>query len=93
MYPRAAGDGSQVYYQTDPSYPFLKEHRGVFAATAGLNDVLREALAPFSPQIAVALTHRSVARGDEISASDVDLLIVGNLPLKELDAACGVPQV
>ena len=84
---RCERDGNRVYYQPDPMCPFLKELQGVFVKTAGLADVLREALARFSGQIEVAFIHGSVALGQETSASDVDLLIVGDVQLKELATA------
>lgn len=47
--------------------------------TTGLADVLREALAPISDQLASAFVYGSVAGGEATALSDVDLLVVGNL--------------
>ena len=71
--------GNQVRYKADPACPIYDELRGILKKTAGVADVLREALAPFVDQITVALVYGSVARGDERRASDIDLLIVGSI--------------
>jgi predicted nucleotidyltransferase len=52
--------------------------RGLLLKTAGVADVLREALAPLAAGISVAFVYGSVARGEERRASDVDLLVVGD---------------
>jgi hypothetical protein len=46
--------------------------------------VLRRALALFATQIEWAAVYGSLARGDEISESDVDLLIIGDVKLSEV---------
>ena len=77
-------EGKQVYYQADPATPFLPELQGLMAKTAGLVDVIREALTPFASRIAVAFVYGSVARAQELSTSDVDLMVVGDVGLKDL---------
>jgi len=84
---RRRKDGNRVYFQADPECPFLPELRGLIAKTAGLVDVLREALLPLQNKITVAFVHGSVARAAERSASDVDLIVVGTLGLKQLAPA------
>jgi predicted nucleotidyltransferase len=77
-------EGKQVYYQADPETPFLPELQGLMAKTAGLVDVIREALAPLASRIEVAFVYGSVARAQELSTSDIDLMIVGEVGLKDL---------
>ena len=72
-------DGNRVYYEPDPDCPFLPELRGLIVKTAGVVDVLREALAPLSERIRWAFVYGSVARGDERSDSDVDLMVIGDV--------------
>ncbi len=55
--------------------------------TLGLVDVLREILAPFKKAITVAFVYGSIARSEEFSESDVDLLIVGGVALSDLAPA------
>lgn len=76
--------GNRVYYQADPACPFLPELRGVMLKTAGLVDVLREALEPFASRILFAFVYGSIARGTELAESDVDLMVVGDTSRFEL---------
>jgi predicted nucleotidyltransferase len=80
-------DGNRVYYQPDPACPILPELRGLLIKTIGIADVLRDMLTPFGSKIDVAFLYGSVARGEETSASDVDLMIVGGLRLAEAASA------
>jgi predicted nucleotidyltransferase len=77
-------EGHQKYFQADPASPIYPELRGLVAKTSGVGDLLREALQPLSSQIEVAFVFGSVAAGRETSASDVDVLVIGDVPLKDL---------
>jgi predicted nucleotidyltransferase len=70
--------GNQVRYQVDRSCPIHEELAGIFRKTAGLADVLREALAPLAAKIRLALVFGSVAQGGARATSDVDVLVVGS---------------
>lgn len=70
--------GNQVRYQVDRACPIQAELAGIFRKTAGLADVLREALAPLAKKIQWAFIFGSVAQGTERATSDVDVLVVGN---------------
>ncbi len=80
-------EGKQVYFKPDPNCPILCELQGIMTKTLGLVDVLREIFAPFGESIKVAFVYGSLARSEEISESDVDLLIVGGITLSDLAAA------
>jgi DNA-binding transcriptional ArsR family regulator len=82
-------DGNRVYYQPDPDCPFMPELRGLIVKTAGLLDVLRDALAPLANRIRWAFVYGSVARGDEQSSSDVDLMVIGGVGLADLPPMLG----
>ena len=84
---RQRRDGNRVYFQADRTCPVFGELAGLMAKTAGLVDVLREALAPLRSRIRVAFVHGSVARGAERSSSDVDLLLVGTASLAKVAPA------
>jgi DNA-binding transcriptional ArsR family regulator len=81
---RRKRDGNRVYYQPDPDCPFLPELTGLMTKTAGLLDVLRKALGPFGGSIRWAFVYGSVARAEERSSSDVDLMMIGRVGLAEL---------
>ncbi len=84
--------GRQVYFRANSDNPVYKELRGLLLKTAGVADVLREALAPLAARIAVAFVHGSIARGDERRASDVDIMVVGDASFAEVSQALGPVQ-
>lgn len=77
-------DGNRIYYQANAECPFFPELQGLLQKTSGLVDVIAEVLALFHSKINVAFVFGSVAKGKERSESDVDLLIIGKVTLKEL---------
>ena len=77
-------DGNRVYFQPDPDCPFHDELRSLVAKTVGLVDVLRELLEPFEKTITFAFVYGSVARGEEFSQSDIDLMVIGQVTRFEL---------
>lgn len=79
--------GNQVRYRANRGcliYPELVE---VFRKTAGLADLLREALAPLAGRITAAFVFGSLARGAETATSDVDVFVVGEVSFAEVVAA------
>ncbi|MEX2310721.1 MAG: nucleotidyltransferase domain-containing protein [Pirellulales bacterium] len=77
-------EANRTYYRPNADCPLLAELTGLIAKTVGVADVLRRALAPFARQIDWAFIYGSLARGEEISESDVDLLVIGGVKLSEL---------
>jgi uncharacterized protein len=80
-------EGKQVYFRPDPNCPVLSELQGVMTKTLGLVDVLRKILTPFKKSIQVAFVYGSIARCEELSESDVDLMIIGDVTLADLSPA------
>jgi predicted nucleotidyltransferase len=80
-------EGKQVYFKPDPNCPILYELQGVMTKTLGLVDVLQGALSPFKKSIKLAFVYGSIARAEELSDSDVDLMIVGSVSLADLSPA------
>lgn len=70
--------GRQKHYQADPGSPVFEELRGLVLKTAGLADVLRDALAPLASAVRAAFVFGSVARREDGAHSDVDLLVVSD---------------
>jgi predicted nucleotidyltransferase len=75
---------NQVYFRANPAAPIFEELKAIVTKTFGIADVLRETLAPFEPRIRLAILYGSVARGTATAASDIDLLLVGNIALSDL---------
>jgi predicted nucleotidyltransferase len=78
--------GRQVYYRANPTCPLFPELRRLILKTVGLADVLREALEPLRDRIRCAFIFGSAARGDLLNDSDVDLMVIGEVTLRELVA-------
>lgn len=85
-------DGRQVYFRADRSSPVFPELQSLFVKTAGLGDVLRQALAPLADRIAVAFVYGSAARGELRNDSDIDLFVVGDVTFGEVVDVLGEPQ-
>lgn len=71
--------GRQVYYRANKSCPIYTELKSIVTKTFGLADVLSEALAPLGEKIATAFVYGSMASGEATAASDIDLLVVGDV--------------
>lgn len=82
-----SSQGNQVLYQANRACPVFAELAGLFRKTGGVADVLRTALAPLAAQITLALVFGSVARGEENSLSDIDVLVVGKVGFAEVVGA------
>jgi len=81
--------GSQVFYQANQEHPDFPELRALLAKTAGVFQMLKAALAPFSTRINFAFVYGSVARGEEKATSDIDLMVIGTVSLDEVLDAVG----
>jgi predicted nucleotidyltransferase len=84
--------GQQVYFQAHREAPIFPELQGLFAKTAGLTDLLREALAPLGERVLVAFVFGSAARGELRAASDIDLLVAGDAPFQDVVASLAGAQ-
>ena len=75
---RSHRQGRMAYYQANTDSPLFPELRGLMLKTAGLVDVLVDALKPLASKLALVFVYGSIASGEERSESDIDLLIVGS---------------
>jgi predicted nucleotidyltransferase len=83
--------GNQVRYRANTDHPLYAELRSIVLKTAGLVDVLREAVAGTSG-IRVAFVYGSVAKGEDRPDSDIDLLVVGTLSFRKLVSGLATAQ-
>jgi predicted nucleotidyltransferase len=88
--------GRMVYVQANADSPLFPELRSLLLKTAGLTDVLADALRPLAEKVRVAFVYGSMARGSEQNDSDIDLMVIGTLtpaelavPLREARALLG----
>jgi predicted nucleotidyltransferase len=84
--------GRQVYFQANPDCPIYPELRGLIVKTTGVADALRIALAPLAQRIRAAFIYGSIARGTERRASDVDVMVIGEVSFAETAEALGRAQ-
>jgi predicted nucleotidyltransferase len=75
-------DSNRVYYRAKTENPLYPEIRNLVLKTSGLVDVLKPALR--DKRIRAAFVFGSLARGEEKAGSDVDLMVVGDLGLRDL---------
>ena len=76
-------DGNRVYYRANLQCPIFKELQSIFIKTYGLRDLLFEFLSKHEKKIQFAFIYGSIARGEEVAESDVDLMIIGDIALSD----------
>lgn len=76
--------GRQVHYRANVGHPVYPDLSQLLRKTAGLVDVLREALEPLGDKVDVAFVYGSMASGTEKSGSDVDLMVLGKASFADL---------
>ena len=68
--------GREKYYSLDPAYPLLQEYRHIVMKTVGVEASLKQLLVTL-PGVQKAFIFGSYAEDRMDSASDIDLLVVG----------------
>jgi DNA-binding transcriptional ArsR family regulator len=79
----ARTDGNRRYYTAREDHPLYPEIRNLVLKTSGLADVLHGALQK-EKRIRVAFVFGSIAQAREQAHSDIDLLVVGDIGLREV---------
>ena len=75
--------GNRAYYNACREHPVYEDLKRMLLKTVGLGDRLRAALKPLEAQVRMAFIYGSVASGEEGAASDVDLMLVGELSSRQ----------
>lgn len=75
--------GRQVFFAANRECPVFEELAGLLRKTAGSVEVIRDVLQPHASRIRAAFVYGSVAAGTEISSSDVDVMILGDISFGE----------
>jgi predicted nucleotidyltransferase len=76
--------GRMVYYQANADSPLFPDLRGLLLKTAGLVDVLADALKTLAAKLRLVFVYGSIASGNEQSDSDIDLMVIGAVSPAEL---------
>jgi uncharacterized protein len=80
-------DGNRTYYRANQRHPLYPDICNIVRKTSGLVDVLRPAL--LHDHIQIAFIFGSVAREEEQAHSDIDLMVIGSIGLRELSKCLG----
>src|SRR5437764_6537469 len=83
---RTKRDGNRIYFKAETDSPVFEPLRKLIEQTLGITEDLRESLLPLADKIAIAFIFGSVARAEEHTLSDVDLMIVGETGLSDLSS-------
>lgn len=84
--------GNQVHYSANLSCPIFDELASILRKTSGLADVLAKALISLENKIEFAFVFGSVARGDQQTNSDVDIMLIGSLSFSDAVQALHATQ-
>lgn len=76
--------GNQMHYRANRDCPIFQELASILRKTSGLAEVLADGLEPLAGRIEVAFVFGSMASGKANAASDVDLLVIGDVGFSEL---------
>ena len=76
--------GHQVHYQANRDSPIFKELKSLVVKTAGVGDILRQALSGLKDRIQAAFLYGSFATGKDRPASDLDLAVIGDVTFGEV---------
>ena len=77
-------DSNRVYYRANKTNPLYPDIHNLVLKSAGLRDVLLEALS--DKGIKIAFVFGSISEGRETSESDVDLFVVGSLGMRKISS-------
>ena len=78
----ARQDGNRTYYHANVAHPLYPDIRNLVWKTSGLTEVLSEALG--EADIEVAFVFGSIASGTATASSDIDLMVIGPITLRQL---------
>lgn len=84
--------GRQVHYRANAAHPVHAELAQLLRKTAGLVDVLRQALEPLGSKVELAFVFGSMAGGTDRAGSDVDLMVLGQASFADLARALVAAQ-
>jgi predicted nucleotidyltransferase len=81
---RTKKDGSRSYFQAEPDSSIFEPLQNLIERSLGIIGKLKESLEPYKDKIKIAFVFGSVARGEDLPSSDVDVIVVGDLGLADL---------
>ena len=79
--------GNMVYYQANNKCPIFNELKNIVRKTFGVADVIKESLETSADKIRVAFIFGSVAGSTDNRASDIDIMVIGDITFDEMSSA------
>jgi predicted nucleotidyltransferase len=76
--------GNMTFYTLNKNHPLFQDIKNIIYKTILIAEPFRTVLSSFSEKINMAFIYGSYASGTAASESDIDLLIIGKLGLKEI---------
>lgn len=80
-------DGNRVYYKANLDCPGIEDLQSLLIKTVGVADIVSASLKGFLEKIDFAFIYGSLARGEEIATSDVDVFLVGEIKMSQISGA------
>lgn len=85
-------DGNRVYYRANKDHPLYSDIHSIVLKTIGLTDIFRKVFEGHQ-EIQIAFIFGSIANHREKASSDVDLMVLGNIGLRQLSKLIsGIPN-
>jgi DNA-binding transcriptional ArsR family regulator len=75
-------DGNRIYYRANQQHPLYLDIRNLVMKTCGMVHVLQQALT--QEAVRLAFVFGSIARGADKAHSDVDLMVIGEIGLRQI---------
>jgi predicted nucleotidyltransferase len=86
-------EGRQTYFQANRACPVFLELHGLIRKTFGVAQALQSGLAVLAGKVHLAFVYGSMATGGETTASDVDVMVVGEqVSMHDVVSALAEPQ-
>jgi predicted nucleotidyltransferase/predicted transcriptional regulator len=76
--------GYHHYYSANVQHPLYHDLKNIFTKTISLKNVIADCLGFFKSEIEFSFIYGSIAKGNDTSDSDIDLMIIGNLSSKKV---------
>jgi len=75
--------GNRVYYRANRKSPIFEDLKRIFFKTEGIVKALKESFSD-KHKITFAFIYGSYAKGEETTASDIDLMVLGDVSAREI---------
>jgi predicted nucleotidyltransferase len=77
-------DGRRTYYKSNTASPVFSSLRELFAKTVGIIPALKAEFLEFEDKVHLAFIYGSIAREEEQTHSDIDLMVIGSISTADL---------